>query len=74
MSKTKAGGCADRDVDIRLRAEGAIRQLRPTSRTFVGVGMAEIIKGREAVGRIQSAFKSSFESTTIPKPPRLIPQ
>jgi len=44
MSKTKAGGCGGRDVDMRLRAECEIPQLRLTSRTFVGVGMAEIIK------------------------------
>ena len=50
MSKTKAGGCGDRKVDIHLRTEYATLQLRLTNRTFVTVGMAEIIK----VGRIRA--------------------
>lgn len=44
MSKTKAGGSGDRKVDMRLRTECTIPQFRLTSRTFVSVGMAEIIK------------------------------
>jgi len=46
MSKTKAGGCGDREVDMPLRTEYATFKLRLTSRTFVTVGMAEIIKVR----------------------------
>ena len=46
MSKTKAGGSGDRKVDMRLRTECTILQFRLTSRTFVSVGMAEIIKSR----------------------------
>ena len=63
MSKTKAGGCGGRDVDIHLRAECESLQLRLTSRTFVGVGMVEIIKRRAERTLV---FKSSFELTTIP--------
>ena len=49
MSKTKAGGWGDHDVDMHLRADRAIPQLRlaRTSRTLVGVTvMAEIIKSQ----------------------------
>ena len=43
MSKTKAGGCGGREVDIHLRIERVDLQLLLTSRTFV-TGMEEIIK------------------------------
>ena len=49
MSKTKAGGCGDGEVDMHLRTGYATLKLRLTSRTFVTVGMAEIIE----VGRIR---------------------
>jgi len=52
MSKTKAGGCGDGEVDMHLWTEAtgyATLKLRLTSRTFVTVGMAEIIE----VGRIR---------------------
>ena len=48
MSKTKAGGCGGREEEMYLRAECEILQLRLMSRTFVGVGMTEIIKSRAA--------------------------
>jgi hypothetical protein len=54
MSKTKAGGCGDREVDMHLRTEYAALQLRLTNRTFVTVGMAEIIK---TVGRIRASIQ-----------------
>jgi len=46
MSKTKAGGCGDREVDMHLWTGYAILQLRLTSRSFVSVGMAGIIRSR----------------------------
>lgn len=63
MSKTKAGGCDGREVDMHLRAECANPQVRLTSRTFVTVGMGEIIK--KAAGTFNHAFKPGFELTTI---------
>ena len=53
MSKTKAGGCGDREVDMHLRIEYPVLQLQLTSRTFVIVGMAEIIR----VGRIRASIQ-----------------
>lgn len=64
MSKTKAGGRGDSEVDMPLRTEHALLQLWLTSRTFVTVGMAEIIKSR--VYSCIRVFKSAIELTAIP--------